>query len=516
MNKIFVLAIGILLLCVGFSGCINQAEEGTGERAEQLIIGISEGPYGFFPWIDSYDVNTMGLNFNIFNPLVEFDKSFRLFPKLAKSWNNPDNCTWRFFLRDDVTFHNGFNFTAEDVKYTIDYIKNNKSHILRDLLTDIQEVNIVDLYTIDIVTNQPAPVLLNKLTGIPIASKRYMEETTEKWPIGTGAYKLVEYEPKDHITMVRFEDYSMGYPQIKKVIFKIIQNSEERKNALIEKEIHVMEHVPQMYVNEIQNTSGLIVKKVSNPTVWYIGFDFRLYNSSGFPGTKNPLADMRVRKALYHAIDVDSIIQTLGLAAEPASQFLSPLIFGYNPEINRLPYDVNLSRQLLREAGYENGFDITLDCPQEYPTQINLSKEIVNQLAQIINVSLNLLPAEEFYHKLYSGNCSIFISGWIPATGDGGEIFDYLLRSEHDPLGIGAYNLGHYSNQSVDQITSDISHTMDLKARKLLMRDGFKIAMDDIACIPLYISVCNIGMVEYIAWNPRSDLSTLVEEITVK
>jgi peptide/nickel transport system substrate-binding protein len=516
MKKIIVLALGILLLCIGFSGCINQAGEGDQQKQELLIIGIAEDPYGFFPLITSYDVNTMGINFNIFNALVEFDNSFKLFPKLAKSWNNPDNCTWRFFLRDDVTFHNGYSFTAEDVKYTIDLIKDNKSHVLRDLLTEVKEVNVVDQYTVDIVTNQPVPVLLNKLTGIPIASKRYMEETTEKWPIGTGAYKLVEYEPEDHITLVRFDNYSLGHPQIKRVIFEIIQNSEERKDALIAQEIHIMEHVPQQYVSEIQNSSELMVKKVSNPTVWYIGFDFRQNNSSAFPGTKNPLADVRVRKAMYHAIDVDSLIKELALAAEPASQFLSPLIFGFNPEINRLPYDINLSRQLLREAGYEDGFNLTLDCPEEFPTQINLSKEIVRQLSQILNASLNLLPTEEYYHKLYSRNCSIYFIGWIPATGDGGEIFDYLLRSENDSLGIGSYNFGCYSNQSVDQISSAITHTMDQKTRKLLMREGFKIAMDDIACIPLYISVCNIGMVDYVVWNPRSDLSTLIEEITVK
>jgi peptide/nickel transport system substrate-binding protein len=213
---------------------------------------------------------------------------------------------------------------------------------------------------------------------------------------------------------------------------------------------------------------------------------------------------------------VDSIIKVLKLAAEPASQLLSPLIFGYNPDINRLPYDVNLSRQLLKDAGYEDGFNLTLDCPEEFPSQIDLSKEVVNQLSQILNVSLNLIPAEEYYHKMYSGNCSIYFMGWIPATGDGGEIFDYLLRSENDPLGIGSYNLGYYSNSTVDQVTAEITHTMNQKTRLSLMREGFQVAMDDVACIPLYISVCNVGMTDYIVWNPRSDLSTLVEEITVK
>jgi peptide/nickel transport system substrate-binding protein len=517
MKKIFGIGIGILLLSVVFSGCINQAEEENQKHSELLIIGISDDPHGFFPWITSYDVSTMGINFNIFSPLVEFDSSFKLFPKLAKSWNNPDNCTWRFFLRDDVKFHNGYNFTAYDVKYTIDLIMNNKTHVLRDLLTEVKEVKVVDNFTVDFVTYQPFPILLNKLTNIPIASERYEEETKEKWPIGTGPYKLQENVTKDHITLVRFDDYAMGKPEIKKVIFKVFPKGEDMKNALIARQIDVMEHLPQIYVDEVTNCSWITVKKISSPTVFYLGFDFKEDNSSGFPGEKNPLADARVRRALYYAIDADSIINVLGLDGEPASQYLSPLIFGYNPTIKRLPYDVNLSRQLLRDAGYENGFNLTLDCPRNYTTQIKISEEIVRQLSQVVNISLNNMTNEdEYYTKLYMGNCSIYFLGWIPATGDGGEIFDYLLRSENHPLGRGAYNFGHYSNQTVDEITSEVSYTMNQKSRMNLMREGFKVAMDDVACIPLYISVCNVAYPDYVEWNPRTDWSALVEEITVK
>jgi peptide/nickel transport system substrate-binding protein len=516
MKKLLVAGLVILLVCVSISGCINQAGQSNQEKKELLIIGISEDPRGFFPWIESYDTCTLGINYNIFNSLVEFDNSFRLLPRLARSWNNPNNCTWRFFLRHDVKFHNGYNFTANDVKYSIDIIKDNKSSVLRDLITEIQEVTVVDNYTVDIRTYQPFPILLNKLAGIPIASERYQAETTNNWPIGTGAYKLQEYIPKDHITMVKNDEYTMGSPVIQKVIFKIIPDSEALKNAFVAKQIDIMDHVPPMYIDEITNTSGLRIKKISSPTVWYIGFDFREYNSSGFPGEKNPLADVRVRKAMYHAIDVDKIIALLASSAEPASQFLSPLIFGYNPEIKRLPYDLNLSRQLLRDAGFEHGFNLTLDCQQEYPLLIQICTEIVRQLSQILSVRLNLLSSDEYYEKLYARNCSIYFIGWIPATGDGGEIFDYLLRSEHDPLGVGSYNFGYYSNRTVDQIGQNITHTMSQKTRKILMREEFKVAMDDVACIPLYCSVCTVGMDDYIVWTPRSDLMTLVEEITVK
>jgi len=515
IKKISVVVLVFILLSVGFSGCINQAGKDIQQKKELLTIGISEGPYGFFPWMDSYDTTTIGINFNIFNSLVEFDNSFRLLPKLAKSWNNPDNCTWRFFLRSDVKFHNGYNFTAYDVKYTLDLIKDNASNVLRDLITEIKEVSVIDDYTVDIITYQPFPILLNKLAGIPIASEKYQTETAEKWPMGTGAYKLLEYVPNDHITMERFDDYKMGSPVIQKVVFKIFQDSEALKNALISGNIDVMDHVPPSDVNEISNASGLAVKKISNPTVWYLGFDFR-ENSPAFPGGKNPLADVRVRKAMYQAIDIDEILKLFSSSAEPASQFLSPLIFGFNPEIQRLPYDVNASRELLRKAGYEHGFNLTLYCPEGWPTITAISNELARQLSYILSVNVTFLSNDEYYGKLYMGDCPVYLLGWIPATGDGGEIFDYLLRSEHDPLGRGSYNFGYYSNATIDNITEEVAHTMNQKTRRDLMREGFKVAMDDVACIPLYISVCNIGVSDYIVWDPRSDLMTLVEEISVK
>lgn len=519
MKTLLIFILCILLLLIEFTGCINQADNEIEIKKERdlLIIGICQDPAGFFPWMNNFDTNTLGINFNIFNPLVMFDNSFKLTPKLAKSWNNPDNCTWRFFLRDDVTFHNGYHFTAYDVKYTIDLIKDNKSNVLEDLITEVKEVRVVDNYTVDIVTYKSFPILLNELTTIPIASQKYCEETSEQWPIGTGAYRLEEYVPGDHITLVRFDNYSMGNPVIKKVMYKIIPNSEDLINALIAKNIDILEHVPQQYIEEILNSSGITIKKISNPTVWYLGFDFRENNSNRFPGMKNPLADVRVRKALYHAMNIDQFITIKNIDGEPASQFLSPLIFGYNPTIKRLSYDLNLSKKLLKDAGYEHGFNITIDCPENYVAQIEISNEIARQLSEIVNISVNLLPVtEDYYTRLFMGNFSVYILGWIPTTGDGGEIFDYLLRSENHPLGRGTYNVGYYSNRTIDDITSEISITMNQKARLQLMQEGFQIAMDDVACIPLYISICTYAFPDTLEWKPRADICTLVEEITVK
>ena len=208
----------VIIVVVEFSGCVYKARDRSvidireyQDKSEgKIVIGVCGLISGFYPWMEAYEVSSMSINSNIFNSLVEFDDSLRIVPGLAYKWNNPDNLTWRFFLRNNVKFHNGYNFTAEDVKYSIEFIINNESSVLRGLLPSVDEVNILDNYIVDIKTNKPCPILLNKLVDVFIVSKNYQEETTKKWPIGTGGYKLLGYVPEDHIILEKFDDYWNG------------------------------------------------------------------------------------------------------------------------------------------------------------------------------------------------------------------------------------------------------------------------------------------------------------------
>ncbi len=519
MFKSLVLILIFVLFFSSLSGCINKENKENNPGRDSLIIGILDNIYGFQPWLESYDTNTMNVNMNIFNSLVEFDNIFRTKPKLATSWNNPNNVTWRFYLRENVKFHNGYPFTSEDVKYTIDFIKGNETHVLRDLLITVKEVKIINEYTVDIISNEPCPILLNKLVDIPIVSKKYQEETTKKWPIGTGAYKLVEYVEDDYIKLDSFDDYWDQPLEVKEVTFKIIKDQEEMKNASISDEIDIASNILPMYYNEVLNSSNITVGRCTQPTVMYLGFDFRENNSAGFKDEKNPLSDVRVRKAIYQSINVSYIIDNAlsgSEFAEPASQFVSPLIFGYNPDIMRLPYDPENAKQLMEEAGYENGFELKLDCIKGYYTQEKICEIVQTQLSDIIDVKINFLPIEEHYMTMVSRNSSFYFSGWLTGTGDGGEVFDYILRTVDQEKGIGTYNIGYYSNPEVDRIGEEISCVLDPDKRRNLMQDGFKIAMNDVAWIPLYIPKCVVAIADYVAWAPRSDHYIRVEEISFK
>jgi peptide/nickel transport system substrate-binding protein len=511
------LALGlILLIAIDLSGCFSINENKGFDDNYELVIGVCSGPYGFHPWSDSYDVETMSINSNIFNSLVEFDNLFRITPALAESWKNPDNITWRFNLRKNVKFHNGYDFTAEDVKYTIDLIKLDNDSGLRELVKPVSHVNILNNYTVDIITNEPCPILLNKLVDIYIVSKKYQEEIDYEWPIGTGPYKLKQYIEEKNVTFERFDRYWAGRPAIKKVIFEIICESEDRKNALLKGDIDICGLHPDDYI-DIYNAKDIDIKTVSPPTVFYLSFDFREYNSSYKYAEKNPVSDVRVRKAIYHAINIESLIEDkLKGFGGAASQFVSPLIFGYNPNIKRLSYDLDIARDLLNDSGYENGFKIDFDCVDSNSSR-ELFIEIADMLKEInIDVNINFLPGPELLHKLFVKNSNMFYMGWLTATTDGGEVFDFILRSVDKTNSTGLYNYGHYSNSEVDNICIQISSMMDPQKRLSLMQDGFRIAMDDVAWVPLYIPQSIYGCKDNIEWIPYSGMGYNVVDIKFK
>ncbi len=510
-----------ILIFSGLSGCINQSENDndTPLTRDSLVIGVTELNFGFYPWAKSYDTSTITVNMNIFNALVEPDQIFRLKPKLATSWNNPNNLTWRFYLRENVKFHNGYSFTSEDVNYSIEYIKGDVGSGLRDLLASVEKVEIIDEHTVDIITDGPCPVLLNKLVDIPMLSKRYQEETSIEWPIGTGPYKLVGYVEEEYVILDRFDDYWGGPLEVKNVTFTKIDDEEEMKNAVIDGEIDIASHVIPRYYEEILECQEVAVDRCPHPSVIYLGFDFRENDSVGYKGEKNPLSDVRVRKAIYHAINITNIIDNILNGtdfAEPASQFVSSLIFGYNPAIERLPYDLDKAKELMKEAGYKDGFELVLDCHNDSYTQRRIAENIGTQLSEIIDVKLNFLPVEDFFMKIVTRNTSSYILGWLVATGDAGEIFDYMLRTVDKEVGIGTYNLGFYSNSEVDSIGENVSHILDPDERLELMQEGFRIAMEDVAWVPLYVPRCIYGIADYITWNPKPNMVLAVEEMGFK
>jgi peptide/nickel transport system substrate-binding protein len=503
-----------LLIVIGLSGCIDISDIENGKDIkdeDELIVGFFDN-LSIYPYRLNVK-NQLTIKPNIFNGLVEFDEKFKIIPALSESWNNPDNLTWRFYLRENVKFHNGYNFTAEDVKYSID-------EIFVSFKSFIKEVIIVNNFTIEIKTFEPYPGFLSKLAqSFIIFSKKYNEEAETDWPIGTGAYKLLEYVEDNYTKLERFDDYWKEKSPIKTVIFRVIEYDQERINELISGNIDIAEYNVDESIDEILMEEGIKLVKYPPLSTYIIGFDLRENGSYGFPDMKNPTSDLRVRKAIYHAIDIEPLINGpfRGLAI-PATQFITSYIFGYNPEIERLSYDLDLARDLLEEAGYGDGFDIEMDCITEnYDYNLENVRLIAGQLSEIgINVSINCMSMEEFNKKVVmEKNTSLWLVGWGTISADGGVVYDYFLRTEGDNL-TGFYNSGHYYNPEVERLGEEAFTEMNTEERLERLQEGFKIAIvDDVIIVPLFSQELFDFTGDYVDFEPRADLKLVVENIVI-
>jgi peptide/nickel transport system substrate-binding protein len=504
---IFISFITLLLFC---SGCITTSNHDNNNNSKKdiLILGVLSAE-SIYP-LDVTNENYLTIVPNIFNGLVEFDENFRIIPSLAVSWNNPDNLTWRFSLRQGVKFHNGNDFTAEDVRFTFDALYGGFDSIIKN-------ISILDNFTIEFKTKEPNPGLLSRLAHIGIIfCRNVFEQPDGQGLIGTGAYRLADYEIDNYTTLERFDEYWGEKPEIKTVVFKAIEGDEDRLDALLSGTIDIAEYNIDDKIDQIMAEENITLVKYPPLSTYFIGFDMRENNSYGFPDGMNPTADVRVRKAIYQAIDIAPLIHDPFKGfAQPESQFITPFIFGYDPEIERLPYNVTSSKQLLVEAGYEQGFDIIMDCITEgFEYNAENCYLITQQLSTVgIHVTMNNLSIDEFNKKVVSErNTSMYLVGYGTISVDGGWVYDLFIRSVGDHLG--RYNSGYYSNAEVDRLGAAASKEIDSEKRMQLLQEGFRIAMvDDVVVVPLFSQELFVLTVKNIDLEPRADLRVVIKDI---
>ncbi len=508
LSKKKTLFISLIVLLVVSSGCITPTNNDNNSKKELLIWAVL-APESIYPLNVTHD-NFWTIIPNVFNGLVDFNKDFRIIPSLAVSWNNPDNLTWRFSLRPGVKFHNGDNFTAEDVKFSLENVTTSFDAIIKEIL-------ILDNYTIEFKTYEPIPNLLSHLAHTAIIyCKNTAEQPDGPRLIGTGPYRLADYEIDNYTKLERFDGYWGGKPEIKTVIFKVMEDTEERLNALRSGAIDIAEYNIDDSIDQIMQEKNITVVKFPPLSIYFIGFDMRENGSYGYPNSRNPTADVRVRKAIYQAIDIDPLIRgPFKGFAQPESQLVTSYIFGYNPEIKRLPYNLSSSRKLLAEAGYEQGFSVTLDCITEgFPYNAENCYLISQQLSKVgISVMMNNLSMDEFNKKIVSErNTSMYLVGYGMISVDGGWFYDLFIRSIGDSGG--TYNSGHYSNPEVDRLGDAASQEMNPEKRLQLLQQGFSIALvDDVMVVPLFSQELFMLTAKNIEVEPRADLRSVVKDI---
>ena len=480
---------------------------------DTLIVAQDTAPRMMNPHGDDSD---SGLSYfaNFFDGLLQRKGSEgELAPALATKWERPDELTWKFYLRKGVTFHNGNSFNALDVKFTFERLVDPKVSEFTNTGKSIDSVTVIDDYTVEIKTKDPIPWFANNMHQIAImdkesTEKREFSDVFEK-PIGTGAYKLVEWVKGSYIKMEANADYWEGVAPIKNVEIRPIKESSTRFAALVSGQVDIVTGVPVELFDKVKNNPKLkIIQKPARRAI-FLGLGNKV---------DSPTADLRVRKAMYMAINEDEIIAKIMRGhASPAAQIPDPPTIGYNADIKRLSYDPAKAMELLKEAGYADGFDITLTGPNDrYVQDAKIAEAVARYLAKVgIRVKLDVKPKSIFFPELTKGILDFYLIGWFDGTFDMGRTYFKLAHSRDEAKGYGAFNGSSYSDADVDALLEATADIVNPEKRAKALMNLNKLAMDKVAYIPLHYQedLYAIQKSKGFTFNPRPDRWIVYKEI---
>lgn len=434
-----------LCLSVALTGCgadKSQQSNPSDDGKKSLTIAVLNDVVSLDPAVKDSAIE-MQMASHLYDPLVDYDANMNKKPGLAESWTVlDDGVTWEFKLRQGVKFSNGNDFNADDVVFSFERILNDPTLEMGVYLMRLQEVKKVDDYTVQLVTKIPYPVFAGSLIHIMMLDKETCEGLTSEEisanPVGTGRYRLVEHVKESYIKLVRNDEYWGELPDAETVEFRVIANAATRTTALINGEVDFISNIPVMDVNRLENDPN--VQVITNPSLScnYMGFD--QLNEHGSAGTDdpNPLLNVKVRQAIYHAIDIQTIVDTvMNGYATVANSYMPSICVGYNADAERPAYDPELAKQLLAEAGYPDGFYLRIDARNDSDVNADqVSQAIASYLEKVgIQAEVNLLPRASFYEKTSAENLqsSFFMAGWGDSSGEGILVF-VLANFIGDPV----------------------------------------------------------------------------------
>ncbi|MGH8714530.1 MAG: ABC transporter substrate-binding protein [Casimicrobiaceae bacterium] len=436
----------------------------------------------------------------IYDSLVGRDRDFALEPALALSWRAIDPTRWRFKLRPGVRFHDGTPFAADDVVFSITraLAKNSqRSFQLRGVVSARK----VDDLTVDLLLAAPDAVLPEKLVYVGIMSRAWatahgvvepqnydakQETYAVRHANGTGPFELKAYESDARTVLVANPHWWGSRGNVDEVIFSVIQSDATRLAALVSGQVDFVIDPPFQDVARLRQDGRFELVSMPDIGTQYLGFDQGSHElrSSGVKG--NPFQDLRVRRAVYQAIDIDSIVaKVLRGQAIAAGSYLSQRVDGSVADLDRrLPYDPANARALLSEAGYPDGFATTLDCVN-VAFRAAVCQAIAGMLAQVgIRTRFQPWPTATFFPKLTQATTSFFEFGWSPGT-DPWPMLNALVHSRGAD-GSGTFNGGRYANPRLDRLIEAIRVEPDLSRRRRLVGDALRIMEADLPLIPLY------------------------------
>jgi peptide/nickel transport system substrate-binding protein len=501
-----------------------------GASAQELKVGLGTEPTSIDPMYHNLDPNNQ-IARHLFDTLVGQDEKQHLVPALATSWKIIGDNVWEFKLRPGVKFHDGTPFTAEDVAFSIARAAKvpNSPSAFTIYTKAAKEVEIVDPLTVRIKTDGPYPLLANDLSNIRIQSKKAAEgKSTEDFnkgtaAIGTGPFKFVEWVPGDRLVLERNDNYWGDKPAWSKVIFRPITSAATRVAALLSGDVDFIDNVPPADIKRLKTNKDVAIWQSVSNRIIYLHLDTNrdkspmVTDKEGHPLDKNPLKDLRVRKAISKAINrqaiVDRVLEGVGI---PAGQLLPEGFFGVSPNLKVEKYDPAGAKKLLAEAGYPNGFAVTLDGPNNrYINDKDVVQAIAPMLTRIgIETKVETMPSNIFFSRGSKLEFSLMLVGWGSGTGEASSPLKSLLATYDKTKGWGPSNRGRYSNPKLDAALAEALHTVDDAKREKLLQEATEIGINDLGIIPLHYEVSTWASKKGLVYKANTNQHTLAFWVT--
>ncbi len=498
-------------------------------HAQTLTIGLGTEPTSIDPHFHNLGPNNQ-IAQHFFSRLIEQDHKQNLSPGLAESWKALNDTTWEFKLRKGVKFHDGSAFDADDVLFSAHRAGNHpNARSSFGLYTKGKTFKKIDSHTIQVTTEKPYPLMPVDLSNVHIVSSN----EKDKWEgdynngssaIGTGPYKVGKWVKGEVLEMIRYDGYHGDKPYWAKIIIKPIKSAPSRLAALLAGDVDFIDQVPTVDIARLKkNPKVQLSQGVSNRVIYLHMDQFRdnpefVKTHDGKPVTKNPFKDVRVRKAVNMAINREAIVERVmeGVAI-PAGQLLPEGFFGRSKNLSVPKYDPEGAKKLLAEAGYPNGFQVTLHGPNDrYINDAKIVEAIAQMLTRIgIKTTPDTMPKSVFFKYGKNGGpakppkWNFLLVGWGSGTGEPSSPLRSLLGTYDKTKGWGSSNRGLHSNPVMDKVLDEALATVDDKKRAMLLAKATDIGVgEDQGIITLHYQVNTWAGKKGLTYQARTDERT--------
>lgn len=497
-------------------------------RAAELIIGLGSQVTTLDPHFHNLSPNRVVAS-HVFDALTLPDDHRRPTPGLAVRWRVVDDTTWEFTLRRDVLFHDGTPFTAADAAASLRraLAVQDSPYPYSAILHTVEEVTAVDDLTLRIRSSAPDPTIPAAVGQIRVVPARFAAATREDFDrgtamIGTGPFRYVANHGLEEIVLVGNPGYWGGRPPWNALTLRIIPAATERVAALIAGTVHLIDQVPPLDVIRLRADPQITVRSGLSARLIYLALDsgrertpFAI-DRSGRPLARNPLKDLRVRKAISKAINrqgiVDMVMEGLG---SPAGQLLPEGFFGTSPSLRPDAYDPEGAKRLLAEAGWPNGFALTIHAPNNrYTNDAAVARTLGVALSRIgIATRVDTMPATDFFARASKLEFSAYMAGITTDLGETTDILLSLVATYDAERNRGRINRMRYSNGELDSLLDRAIVTLDPKTRESLLRQASEVAVNDAAVLPLYYESKVWAMRKGFSFTPHADEVTLAVKV---